>query len=351
MHEWNPGSQRMDTKGRAFVSADEVARLAGVSRSAVSRTFTDGASISERTRNKVLQAAETLGYHVNHLARGLSHERSNIVGLVVSDIPTPYQARMLDVTTRHLQSIGKVGMVINTTGDAESVASAMRQTLNYRADAVVVLSGTPAASLIASCVASGQRVILINRSDHLEGPANLMVENAQAARHAYFLLRRAGCERPALISSTAGTPSLMAREEAFIAAAADDGIVVDVVRPGPTGYATGAEAARQVFSRSVVPDGVFCVTDLIALGFMDIATHSFGLSVPRDLCIIGFDDIEQAGWESYNLTTFRQPLEEMAEYIVRLLTDDTSADLAGEVRSFQPTPIWRNSVRPRREAD
>lgn len=157
----------MDIKERAFVSADEVARLAGVSRSAVSRTFTDGASISERTRNKVLKAAETLGYHVNHLARGLSHERSNIVCLVVSDIPTPYQARMLDVTTRHLQSMGKIGMVINTTGDAESVASAMRQTLNYRADAVVVLSGTPAASLISSCVANGQRVILINRSDQI----------------------------------------------------------------------------------------------------------------------------------------------------------------------------------------
>ena len=108
----------MQVRERGFVTAEEVAKLAGVSRSAVSRTFTDGGSVSDATRKKVLHAAEVLGYHVNHLARGLSHERSNIVCLVVSDMSTPYQARMLDITTETLQASGKIAMVITTTGDA-----------------------------------------------------------------------------------------------------------------------------------------------------------------------------------------------------------------------------------------
>ncbi len=336
-----------DTRDRSFVSAEEVARLAGVSRSAVSRTFTEGASVSDATRKKVLHAADTLGYHVNHLARGLSHERSNIVGIVVSDIPTPYQARMLDEMTRQLQTIGKVGMVINTTGDAGSVANALRQTLNFRADGVIVLSGTPDASLIASCVANGQRVILINRSDHIAGPVNVAVENAENAREAYLMLRRAGCQRLAVVSSTAGTPSLMAREVAFTAAATQDGISIPVIKAGPTGYAAGAEAARQLFSRSAAPDGIFCVTDLLALGCMDAVRHSFGLSVPQDVSIVGFDDIEQAGWDSYALTTFRQPIDEMVEHIVQLLSQTEPGEWAQTIAPFKPVPIWRRSVLPR----
>ena len=88
-----------ETRPRSFVSARMVAERAGVSRSAVSRTFTDGASVSEGTRRKVLTAASELGYHVNHLARGLIYDRSSIVCLVVSDLTTPIRAHMVDVLT------------------------------------------------------------------------------------------------------------------------------------------------------------------------------------------------------------------------------------------------------------
>jgi len=330
---------------RAFVSAKKVAQLAGVSRSAVSRTFTDGASVSAKTRRKVLEAAETLGYHVNHLARGLSHDRSGIVCLVVSEIPTPYQARMLDVLTRRLQDQGRVAMVINTRGDAESVARALRLTLNYRAEAVVVLSGTPDGSLIDTCLANGQRVILINRDDHRAGPANVVIDNASAAEEAYFLLRRAGCRKLAVVTSTAGTPSLLARQACFERAAARDGIAVAVARPGPTGYEAGAEAARQLFGRIGAPDGIFCVTDLLALGFLDAARLEFGLRVPDDVCVIGFDDIEQAGWQAYGLTTFRHPLDAMADHIAGLVEHPPGPEPA--LRSFEPLPVWRRTVRPR----
>lgn len=330
-----------------FVSAKMVAERAGVSRSAVSRTFTDGASVSEETRRKVMEAAEALGYHVNHLARQL-RERSNIVCLIVSDMTTPVRASMLDSLTRKLQSAGKITMVINTESDEASVGRALKLTLHYRADATVVLSGTPSSSLVQTALSNGQQVILINRDDGLGGGQNVSVDNAVAAREALFLLQRAGCRRIGLLTSSARTPSLIERERHFIQAAGDQGLEATVFEAGPTSYRSGFEAARRIFARSTSPDGVFCVTDLLALGFMDGARHQFGLRIPEDLCVIGFDDIEQAGWDAYQLTTFEQPVERMAGHVVDLLTYPSGIASEGGPAPilFEPIPIWRRSVRP-----
>lgn len=329
---------------KASISAHKVAERAGVSRSAVSRTFTDGASVSPSTRAKVIAAANELGYHVNHLARGLIQHRTGIVCLIVAEMQTPFQATIVEMATRRLQAIGKVVMVLNTAGQPENVEAALRQTLNYRADATVVVSGSPPASLVKTCIDNGQRVILINRDDPLTGPEFISVENESAAREACLMLHRAGCQRLAVVSSTAGTPSLMTRERAFVAAAAELGIEAMVCRAGPTGYKTGADGARQLLAASRRPDGVFCVTDLLALGFMDAARLEFRMQIPDDLCVVGFDDISEAGWLAYDLTTFRQPLSEIVDHIA-LIVEKEDGD-PGEPISLPTQVVWRKTVRP-----
>jgi DNA-binding LacI/PurR family transcriptional regulator len=326
------------------VSAQQVAELAGVSRSAVSRTFTDGASVSKATREKVLRAAEALGYHVNQLARSLINESTGIVCIIGAELNTPYQAGILDAITRRVQAIDRIAMVINTSGESGSVEAALGQTLRYRADATIVLSGAPPASLVETCVRSGQHVILVNRDDRYDGSDNLVIDNADASREAFHMLRRAGCRTLALVSSTAGTPSLIARESAFTAAAAKAGFDVTVARAGPTSYATGFEAARRLLPLSTRPDAAFCVTDLLACGFMDAARFEFGLRIPEEICVVGFDDIEQAGWDSYALTTFRQPMDAIAETIASLLRGSAPG---GAMTTFQAAPVWRRSVRPK----
>src|SRR5690606_19577700 len=117
---------------KKFVSAQDVAALAGVSRSAVSRAFTPGASIAEDTRHRVVMAANTLGYQVNQLARGLMVNRSGIVCLIVTEMNTPYRARLVRVLTQALQDAGNIAMIINTDRSDESVAQALQQTMRYR---------------------------------------------------------------------------------------------------------------------------------------------------------------------------------------------------------------------------
>ncbi|NTS31846.1 substrate-binding domain-containing protein [Phyllobacterium sp. BT25] len=327
---------------KTFVSADDVAKRAGVSRSAVSRTFTPGASVSEETRQRVMQAAEALGYHVNQLARGLMRSESGIVCLVVSEMDTPYRARLVRALTHELQLAGKISMLINTDRSDGSVDTALRQTLHYRADASILLSGLPDKAITKLCLDSGQRIVLINRDDEIEGPFRINLDDGVAARVAVSAFLRAGCRRLAFANSAVGTPSLMAREQGFVAAARDFGLDVTVVRHGNTVYESGRTIGRTLFSGLEPPDAVFCVNDLMAFGLMDAARHEFGRRIPDDLCVVGFDDIEQSGWSSYALTTFTQPVDEIVRNsIAWLVNGDASSRSA-----FLHAPlIWRKTIR------
>jgi DNA-binding LacI/PurR family transcriptional regulator len=330
---------------RSFVSAEEVAKLAGVSRSAVSRAFTPGASVSDETRKRVMEAARNLGYHVNHLARGLMRQQSGIVCLIVSDVDTPFQSRLAKTVIGRLQQAGKVSMVINSSGSPDDVAGAVRQTLNYRADATVVLSGTPDRTIARACLDNGQDLILINRDQDFDEAHTITVANKEASRQAVLAFQRAGCRNLACITSLAGTPSLVERELAFIEAAREAGLEPIHWRQGRTSYEAGAHAARALFTRQVTPDAAFCINDLMACGFMDAARQDFGLRVPEDLCVIGFDDIEQAGWKAYDLTTFAQPIELMADKVAELVQQQRPGSRSGTQIRLDAPLVWRGSVR------
>jgi DNA-binding LacI/PurR family transcriptional regulator len=328
---------------KLFVSAKEVAERAGVSRSAVSRTFTPGASVSEETRRRVVEAADALGYHVNHLARGLMRNESGLVCLIVSEMDTPYRASLIKALSSQLQNVSKIAMLINTDRSDRSVDDALKLAISYRADASIVLSGMPDKSITDLCVKSGQRLVLINRDEERDGALMINLQDHEAARRAFIAFLRAGCRTFAFANSDVGTPSLMAREEGFRAAGREHGIEIAVERFGPTRYQSGIVLAQRLLTRETRPDAIFCANDLLACGVMDTARHQFKLVIPQDLCVIGFDDIEQASWTSYDITTFAQPVDRIAQEAVSwlkqpMLAEGQSSRLAAEL-------IWRGSVR------
>jgi DNA-binding LacI/PurR family transcriptional regulator len=336
---------RTRSGGRAFVSADDVARRAGVSRSAVSRTFTPGASVSDETRRRVISAAEALGYHVNHLARGLIRQRSGIVCLIASDVETPQIARLVRTLTQRLQDNGRVAMLLSLKG-ADVTSSVLQQALNYRAEATVVMSGTPSESIVRSALASGQRLVLINRSETVTGPDHVRVVNETAGEAALRAFVRAGCRNLAVVGSARRTPSLTAREDSFIGAARVLGIEPQMVREGEgPSYDNGRAAARVLFTGPVRPDAIFCINDLMALGTMDSARLEFGLAIPDDVSVIGFDNIPQAEWLSYRLTTFDQPFDAMADAAVDLIIRERADGAEPVSLAFPPQLVWRDTVR------
>jgi len=296
----------------SFVTAADVAEHAGVSRSAVSRTFTPGASVSDEFRARILSAAGHLGYRVNRLAQGLTNARSNIVGLVGADIHQPFHAEILATLSATLLADGFQCMLLNAANAEHNMGALIARVLEYRVCAIVVMNGTPPSRIVKECLDNGVPVVLVNKPMPGLAVDTVVTDHAAGGRAAAKQLLAAGCRHLAVVSSEARTASLDGRLDAFCKHAMRAGVPVRIWREGPTDYSTGREAALAMLTKDEI-DGAFCVTDLIALGFLDAARFDCGRRVPDDLSVIGFDDIPQAGWRAYQLTTFRQP--------VRLLTD------------------------------
>jgi len=323
---------------RSFVTAADVAKRAGVSRSAVSRTFTPGASVSNEVRERIVRAADHLGYRVNRLAQSLINARSNVIGLVGTDLHQPFHAELLATLSAALLANGFQCMLLNAANAGRDMGALITRVLEYRVGAIVVMTGTPPSRIVEECLTHGVPVILVNKL--LPGLAvdTVVADHAAGGRLAAEHLLAAGCRRLAVVSSAARTASLMGRLNAFRTRVADAGLRVRVWQDGPTDYRAGSEAARAILVEEPF-DGVFCVTDLLALGFLDAARSEFDRRVPEDLSVIGFDDIPQAGWSAYQLTTFCQPVHDLADEVMKAIRHRAEAPVTSRTLSTIPVRL------------
>ncbi|MDK9696270.1 MAG: LacI family DNA-binding transcriptional regulator [Siculibacillus sp.] len=327
-----------------FISAHEVAVRAGVSRSAVSRTFTKGASVSQATRDKVLRAAEELGYQVNDLARGLLASRSRLVGMIASDAETPFRSQQIAALSRLLVEKGRVPVLIPTDKSEEARAS-HAQLLRYRAEATVVLSGMPSRSFLDLAQRNGQPIIAVGRGE--EGPDHIRLDNSRAAETTVRIFASRGFRRIGLITSNVGSHNLVEREKAYVHHARAQGLDVVVARAERTDYEGGGLAASLLLAGPERIEGVFCVNDLMAFGLMDYARNMLGLSIPNDLSVIGFDDVPEARWGAYRLTTFQQNAQLLAAEILAVLEMRLETPTRSPIVSVLELPlVMRDSVRP-----
>ncbi|HVZ02419.1 MAG TPA: LacI family DNA-binding transcriptional regulator [Dongiaceae bacterium] len=301
----------------ARVNAQRVSEHAGVSRSAVSRAFTPGASIAEVTRARVLRAAEELGYQVNDLARGLISDRSRLVGLVVTRPEEGFRAHLTAALAKALIGRGSVPVMINTGETEADLGAAQRMLIGHRAEATVIVSGTPPRSFQDLARRDGQTLLILGRAE--PDADHLLADNAAAAAQAAALFVGRGLRRLGLVGAHAATPSVLERETAFREAAARLGASVAWERGADSDYAGGLAAARRLLAVRPRPEAVFCINDPLAFGVMDHARSEAGLAVPGDLAVIGFDDVPQAAWRAYGLTSFRQDPAAMAAEAVRIL--------------------------------
>jgi DNA-binding LacI/PurR family transcriptional regulator len=337
-----PTDSTASSGGKPFITADDVAALAGVSRSAVSRTFTPGASVSKKTRLRVEQAAEALGYRVNRIARSLSASRSNLVGVLGASIGTPFMARQLDLLSRALLRRGLQCLLLNATGAEDDLDRLIGLILEFRVRAIVVMSGAPPQEIIDQCLANGVRVVLINR----RGDANsdsVIGDDRGGGRLAARRLIAAGCRRIAVVGSAVRTLNQLRRRESFVRTIRLKGQDVIEWTDGQSDYETGQLAGQTLIERHRV-DGMFCVTDLLAIGVLD-AARAHGARVPRDLSVIGFDDIPQAEWDAYRLTTFRLPLERLVAVIVAAIERDAADGERAAHYVLPMTLVERRTVR------
>lgn len=311
------GSDERDMRRRSATSAD-VARKASVSRAAVSRAFTPGASVAPETRRRILAAAEAVGYRPNAIARTLNTRRSRIVGVVITEIANPFYARLLDALGTVLQARGLLPLV-SVAPDPHETDELLARLLSYQVDGVVVASATLSSGIAARCAAARIPVVLVDRRTGVEGAAVVGADNAAGGALVADLFIAAGHRRPAFVAGIGDTSTSHDREAGFVARLAEHGVALAAREVGGFTYAGGRAAARSLLSRPGRPDAIFCANDEMALGVMDMARGAFSVRVPDDLSVVGFDDTPSAALDAYSLTTVAQDVARLAEAAIDLL--------------------------------
>lgn len=326
--------------GRVATS-DDVAELAGVSRSAVSRTFTAGASVAPATREKVLAAAKTLGYRVNFLARGLSQQRTNLVALVVSDMDNSLRARTIDCLARRLVALGYRPLLLPTE-PGEDAGHLIDMMLHYNVTGTIVTSDTSPAEIAQECAAYGLPLVLINKAEVGGQVSNVSIDTAGAGRMAAEEFAALGCQRLAVASQRRASHTIGQRKTAFIATCRKLGLeIIGDFQGGVQNYAGGVEAAEFFVQSGVDVDGVYCVNDFMALGFVDHLRKHSNQRIPHDIKLIACDDIAEAAWSSYDLTTLRQDPSAIADAAISALQQRLQEPEAIQPHTIIPVVLVR----------
>ena len=317
----------------------DVARLAGVSQSAVSRCFTAGASVSDAMRNKVQEAARKLGYQPNAHARSLITGRSRIIGLVLSALENLYYPAVLERLAKRLQQDGYHLLIF--IGDNANSDDLVEEILQYNVDGIVLGATTLSSALAQRCADASIPVVLFNRimaSGSAGAVSSVRSDNVGGGRDIARFLVAGGHQRIAYIAGREDSSTNLERERGFRDGLAELGQRIYARAIGNYDVDQARQAALDLFANAADrPDAVFVAGDLMAIVVLDTLRHELGLAVPQDVSVVGFDNVPQAAWASYELTTFEQPVQPMVEATVELLQS--------YLRQAQ-TPPSRNLVVP-----
>ena len=331
-------------------SVKDVARLAGVSTATVSRALNKTDTVSKETRETVLQAANKVGYRINHAARSLRLQTAGAVAVLIPDVGNPFFSEILagieSVMTRSDMNV----LILDTKGTSSQTDIADYLT-SQRADGIICLDGS-----LQPDSSSESTMLNLPLVFGCEWPADkgafssVRSDNAKGAALAIDHLASLGHKKIAYIRGPRENVLTTEREQAVVGAltrcelSANPAWFLD----GDFGLESGSKAAKQWLLMDDRPTGIFCSSDLMAIGVMaELISNS--INVPDDVSVMGFDDIDIARYYVPALTTIRQQtralgVEAAATLLSRLNGTNTDSDTT--IRLLDVELIERSSTGP-----
>ncbi len=330
---------------KAPVTSSQVAEHAGVSQSAVSRTFTPGASISPKTRAKVLAAAKDLGYRPNAIARSLITNRSRIIAVVMAYLENLFYPDVLEELGRRLSAENYHMLLFTGFKDRDS-DPVFDQLMQYRVDGIILASTSLSSELAAECAVAGIPVVLFNRTTERDETSSVTTRNREGGRLLGEFLVAGGHTSFGYIAGLENSSTNRDRFGGFQEALAGHGFNDIAVRTGNYSRTEAEAAARELLALPNRPEAIFVANDHMAVAAMDVARYEFGLAIPGDLSIVGYDDVGPARWPSYGITSVTQPIESMVEATVDMLMDQIhSGEIEPQHKVLSGELIVRSSAR------
>ncbi len=350
----DPGRRRRARalrSGRPPVTMEIVAAHAGVSIATVSRVLTNAKVVRPETRHRVLEAVTALGYRPSGPARALARSRTHTLGLVMTDLAQPFYAELTHAVEATARAHGYTVVLANGAGDSRREAGYLELLAEQRVDGILVASWGITERHVDWLVRAPVEVVLVScRAAGVSLPA-ILSASRDGARAAAEHLLTLGHRRLAEVTGPARSAAAPDRHLGVLDALAAAGIAADdlAVAHCDGDFESGELAMAELLSRAPRPTGVICYNDLVAAGALK-AARAAGLELPRDLSVIGFDDVPLARMVEPALTTVAQPVTEMATWAVERIVaalegaDPGAADGAAAIVELPCTLVIRAST-------
>lgn len=302
------------------VTAAEVARGAGVSRSAVSRAFTPGSYLDAEKRAHILDVAGRLGYRPNRIAAGLQRRgRSDLVAVLVGRLANHFDSDFQAILLEGLAGMGKWPLVLVSAPDR--IEEDILGVLGFPLDALIVRGGSVGAPVVAACSKLGIPLVVSGRVTAMPGVDSVCSDNVQGATAAVGALLARGRRRIGYLGGPADLFSDQERRAGFRAAMAAAGRAPAAECSADYSFEGGHAAVAALLATAPELDGLFCGNDAMALGAIAALREVHGRAVPEDISVIGFDDIAIARWPGVGLSTVRNDARATVAEILSLLSE------------------------------
>ena len=298
----------------------DVAREAGVSTATVSHVINETKYVTDSTRQKVQSAIEKLNFYPNAHARSLASGRSNIIGLLVSDISNPFFPELIKSIEAEAFEYGYNVMLFNTNYDAQRAADYVRRLIELKVAGVALMTAELDPALIEELIRKEVRVVFNDIGIVTKFMSNIILDFSSGIEEAVRHLVSLGHERIAHIAGSSRIRSGNIRRDAFVAAMKHHfpNVQKPMVFEGDFRFESGRMAATKILGLKKIPTAVVAANDMMALGAIQ-EFKANGLTIPQDISMVGFDDIAFASLSEPALTTVCSPRLEIGRRAVEAL--------------------------------
>ncbi|MFT6992879.1 MAG: DNA-binding LacI/PurR family transcriptional regulator [Paraglaciecola sp.] len=327
------------------VTSYDVAREAGLSQSAVSRVFRSGLSVSKKTRDKVMATANEMGYRPNAIARMLITKQSGMVAVIVSLRANVDYPEVLSQVSKQLAARNK-RVLLFTLDDVEGLNELFEQILTFQVDGVIALAAHFESHRLAQFEKHEIPVVLYNRNV-LDAMANSVCCNhEQGIKQLITELEKNSPKNYLVLSGPKDSDVANERREIAIRLLKQFAVKDVSILYGDYSYQSGRDCLAKWLQNNPAPDAIICSNDTMAIGVIDEARENHNIHIPNDMSIVGFDGITSSAWQSYQITTIKQPVEKLVKAAVEILLEHIeNPNSPPEVRVLTGALIKGNSVR------
>ena len=339
---------------KTISTIEDIARKTGVSITTVSRVLNKVSKkyrISERTQELVLRAAKELKYRPNQLARGLRLKKTHTLGLIVPDIANPFFAAITDTIQAAAHKRGYTLIVCNTNDTLEFEIEQIQVLLSKGVDGMIILPVGQTSDHLKRIKRESIPFILVDRSFENLSASSVVVDNFRGAYEAVSHLLESGHKRIGLIEGIPNAFTTMERRRGYLAALREYDVSPDssLMRGKSFRRETGYVETKALLQLAQPPSAIFATNDLITLGVLE-AIYEKGWSIPQDISVVAFDEIDFNDFLRCPLTVVAQPKERLGEVAVEMLMEEMEKKVESPRHTvLSPTLVKRMSVRSLKE--